>query len=436
MPSFKIVARKNTEVVLADNGRFYFVDQDGTVLESISADVQGSVDIIKDLNVGEDLSVVNDATVGNDIEIGNNANIGNNLTVAGDLYVEGDRIIARTEIVTVDDNILTLNANVTAGAPSEEVGIEALRGNETRARIIWDESQDVWTAGVSGAEDIIVLKGTADSDYVNVTGDTMTGDLVVTAGVTGAGLTDSNLSGNTDEIVILDVNGKLVASGDTVNTLVDNVSAGLQTIFDDRYVNVTGDTMTGGLTVNNLLVNDTSYGSILTKGGVVTQNESGQRVEIGSTLTIYDSSESFWTCYPDNTETTLIIDSPSTSDAFTFTDNGDLSVGNDLSVDGDLTVSGATKVSISIYDLAGSDVTLSKTGIVRIRSAINPVDKIILWSNPEHGETVNIKNDSAFNVPIESFDGTSIETLTSGSGNKYSYDGVTTTSLSGWFALY
>lgn len=424
MPSFKIVARKNTEVVLADNGRFYFVDQDGTVLESISADAQGSVDIIKDLNVGEDLSVVNDATVGN------------NLTVTGNLYVEGDRVIARTEIVTVDDNILTLNANVTTGVPSEEVGIEALRGTETRARVIWDETQDLWTAGVSGAEDIIVLKATADNDYVNVTGDTMTGDLVVTAGVTGAGLTDSNLSGNTDEIVILDVNGKLVASGDTVNTLVDNVSAGLQTIFDDRYVNVTGDTMTGGLTANNLLVNDTSYGSILTKGGVVTQNESGQRVEIGSTLSIYDNSGSLWTCYPFDVDTTLRIDTPSNSDAFTFTDNADLSVGNDLSVGGDLTVSGATKVSISIYDLAGSDATLNQTGIVRIRSAINSMDKIILWSNPEHGETVNIKNDSAFSVPIESFDGTPIETLTSGSGNKYSYDGVTTTSLSGWFALY
>lgn len=254
MPSFRIVARKNTEVVLADNGRFYFVDQDGTVLESISADAQGSVDIIKDLNVGEDLSVVNDATVGND------------LTVTGNLYVEGDRVIARTEIVTVDDNILTLNANVTAGAPLEEVGIEALRGNETRARVIWDESQDLWTAGVSGAEDIIVLKGTADADYVNVTGDTMTGAL------TAAGLVNSNLAGNANEIVIVDVNGKLLNSGDTLDSLVDNVSAGLQTIYDDRYVNLTGDTMTGALTVASTFTLDDSGNGInvdMDKDGLV-----------------------------------------------------------------------------------------------------------------------------------------------------------------------
>jgi len=70
----------------------------------------------------------------------------NDLVVSGDLTVSGTTTTLNTETLTVDDNIIVLNNNVT-GTPSENAGIEVERGSSTNKTLIWNETDDKWTVG-------------------------------------------------------------------------------------------------------------------------------------------------------------------------------------------------------------------------------------------------------------------------------------------------
>jgi hypothetical protein len=84
--------------------------------------------------------------------------IGGDLVVTGDLTVSGSVTTLNTETLLVEDNIVTLNSNVT-GTPAANAGIEVERGDYTNAELIWDESLDLWRAGLSGSVTTISLEG-------------------------------------------------------------------------------------------------------------------------------------------------------------------------------------------------------------------------------------------------------------------------------------
>ena len=65
------------------------------------------------------------------------------LVVSGDFTVNGTTTTVNTTEMTVSDNIITLNSDVT-GAPSENAGIEVERGNSTNVNIRWNETSDNW----------------------------------------------------------------------------------------------------------------------------------------------------------------------------------------------------------------------------------------------------------------------------------------------------
>jgi hypothetical protein len=53
-----------------------------------------------------------------------------------------------TTTLNIGDNIITLNADITnLTAPTENAGIEVLRGTGIKKSFIWDETADNWTAG-------------------------------------------------------------------------------------------------------------------------------------------------------------------------------------------------------------------------------------------------------------------------------------------------
>jgi hypothetical protein len=75
------------------------------------------------------------------------------LIVQGDLIVSGTRFITETETVQIEDNLLFINkGEIGAGVTKGEAGIEVDRGSETNYRFIFDETQDNFRVGVSGAE--------------------------------------------------------------------------------------------------------------------------------------------------------------------------------------------------------------------------------------------------------------------------------------------
>jgi hypothetical protein len=84
--------------------------------------------------------------------------IGGDLVVTGDLTVSGSVTTLNTETLLVEDNLVTLNSNVT-GTPAANAGIEIERGDSTNAELIWDESLDLWRAGLSGSVTTISLEG-------------------------------------------------------------------------------------------------------------------------------------------------------------------------------------------------------------------------------------------------------------------------------------
>lgn len=67
------------------------------------------------------------------------------------LIVRGTTTTIHSETLTIADNIIVLNRDVT-GTPSENAGIQVERGTSTDATFLWDEVNDRWMAGLAGSE--------------------------------------------------------------------------------------------------------------------------------------------------------------------------------------------------------------------------------------------------------------------------------------------
>lgn len=65
------------------------------------------------------------------------------LTVGGNLTVNGTTTTLNTETLSVEDNFVTLNSNVT-GSPTASAGIEVERGTSPNVSIMWNEGTDTW----------------------------------------------------------------------------------------------------------------------------------------------------------------------------------------------------------------------------------------------------------------------------------------------------
>tara|TARA_B110000459_G_scaffold177696_1_gene202438 strand:- start:1555 stop:5217 length:3663 start_codon:yes stop_codon:yes gene_type:complete len=101
-----------------------------------------------------------------------NKTFDDNIIVEGNLTVNGTTTSVNSNTVNIGDNIIVLNSDVT-GTPSQDAGIEIERGTSTNARIVWDESEDYWVAGLNnvtpGLSKIITA---ANVDYYTDTDNT------------------------------------------------------------------------------------------------------------------------------------------------------------------------------------------------------------------------------------------------------------------------
>lgn len=108
----------------------------------------------------------------------------NDLTVSGNLTVSGTTTSINTETLTVNDNIVVLNNNVT-GAPTENAGIEVERGSSTNVALRWNETSDTWELsndGTTYAEIATTTSvSTADNLKANIASPTFTGTVSLPA---------------------------------------------------------------------------------------------------------------------------------------------------------------------------------------------------------------------------------------------------------------
>jgi hypothetical protein len=106
-----------------------------------------------------------------DVYLGSTAGT-STVRIQGNLVVTGASSSINAETVTVDDNIIVLNNNVT-GTPTENAGIEIERGTSTNVSVLWNESSDRWTFTNDGSTFYNIPISTEYNNYVhpNHTGD-------------------------------------------------------------------------------------------------------------------------------------------------------------------------------------------------------------------------------------------------------------------------
>ena len=118
------------------------------------------------------------------------------IKIDGNLTVSGTTTTVESETVTIADNILLVNSNVT-GTPTENGGIEIERGTETNVQLLWDETLDHWTVGAQPFHSSSTIS--ASTFTGNITGN-LTGDVTSTGTSTFSSI-DVN-GGNIDGTVI------------------------------------------------------------------------------------------------------------------------------------------------------------------------------------------------------------------------------------------
>lgn len=91
------------------------------------------------INPANDLSIPT-----HNLDVNGTAHFSGNVTFAGDVTISGNQTTKNSEVVLIEDNIITLNSNET-GTPSEDGGIEVERGTADNVKLYWDESTDRWS---------------------------------------------------------------------------------------------------------------------------------------------------------------------------------------------------------------------------------------------------------------------------------------------------
>ena len=89
---------------------------------------------------GEEVAELKLNTTGGDVTLGDASST---ITVTGDLVVSGAATTLNTATLSVEDNEITLNKNVT-GSPSASAGLRVERGDATDSQLIWNETDDKW----------------------------------------------------------------------------------------------------------------------------------------------------------------------------------------------------------------------------------------------------------------------------------------------------
>lgn len=170
--TFSIGLKTNLSTITVNGSTFAFnkaiaVD----TIQELSSGVGVSVDgvIMKDSEVilgsGGPKLTANGAV----IELRNNADNDYASLTVKDLTVQGTTTTIHSTTVTIDDNILVLNANVT-GTPTLNAGLNVERGDQTNSALTWIEqgTTGYWSAGIAGSEAEILLSGVATaSDIVD-----------------------------------------------------------------------------------------------------------------------------------------------------------------------------------------------------------------------------------------------------------------------------
>ena len=201
------------------------VTGNGTSGQVLASDGDGTMTWTSVAGTDVDVSVANLQTrlgqISSNVTIGDATDVtvttSGDLEVTGDLTVSGTTTTVNSETLTVDDNIVVLNNNVT-GTPTENAGIEVERGTSTNVLFQYNETNDRWEFTNDGSTfnnipipseyavgditQVNITAGTGLSGTVNTTSGAHTQTLAVDL----SELTDmtADVDSTQDELILLD----------------------------------------------------------------------------------------------------------------------------------------------------------------------------------------------------------------------------------------
>ena len=178
------------------------------------------------------------------------------LTLSGNLTVSGTRTYVNTTTLDVGDNIFTLNADLGAVAPSQDAGMEVMRGTSANVQFLWDETNDRWStnnqplaisslvaAGAASGITTLAAGNTTITGFANVTSTIQGGSSLTIAGaasgittlaagnttITGFANVTSTIQGGSSLAIAGALSGVTTAAmGNTTITGFANVTTSIQ----------------------------------------------------------------------------------------------------------------------------------------------------------------------------------------------------------------
>ena len=140
--SLGITDLSDVTITSAANNQFLRYNGSAWVNASI-AEINGLTDLsdvtITSVSTNQVLSYNGSAWVNT-----SNPTVAGNLTVTGNLTVSGTTTTVNSTTLSVADNVITLNSDVTTGSPTENAGIEVLRGASATVALRWNETNGWW----------------------------------------------------------------------------------------------------------------------------------------------------------------------------------------------------------------------------------------------------------------------------------------------------
>lgn len=302
------------------------------------------------------------------------ATFSSGVVITGDLTVQGSQVILNTETLSVEDNIILLNKNVT-GSATTDAGIEIERGDDPNVRLQWDEGNNYWTFTNNGSNYYRIAthatagSGLIDAGIVNESrvlhvgagnGITVGADDITVVGGTGisvgangvnvniTGLTELTTAANDDVLLIYDLDttthkkisrSNLLSGlgGGTVTSVAISGTDGID-VDSGSPITTNGTIVLGLSNIPNSSLANSSF-TLAGDGG------SSQTVSLGDTLTLTGGSGIVTTAQGTDT---IVID--------LNTDNSTVEVNSDT-----LRVKDSGITTAKINDGAVTEVKRSRT---------------------------------------------------------------------------
>ena len=282
---------------------------------------------------------------------GANVTAKGNLTVVGDLTVNGTTTTLNTQTVLIEDNILTLNSNVT-GTPTTDGGIEIERGDSTNASIIWQEtaSPKQWYI----------------SNRTQVNGDvSVIGNLFTESGgnvyVDGAFLTLNNGNAATTCDIIVDrgTNDAILRWNETTDRWQTTVDGSTFINIPNQALDTTSNPTFAGATAGNIQIGITGDNEIDTASGNLTIDSASGTTIVDDVLQVNDDLNVNNKLFVDASTGYVGINDTTPNEALDVTGNVNVTgsiTGSQLSLD-----NGLAKIDTTTFTSTSATTTIAET---------------------------------------------------------------------------